>query len=93
MSGTKNKLIDLNDHLFAQIERLADEDMAPDKIAAEVQRGKAIVAVADKIIKNAALQVQVAKMVAEKGSIRPLLPSVAGAIESPKPKLIEGGGK
>lgn len=89
----KNKLTDLNDHLFAQLERLSDENMSSDKIADEVKRGKAIVAVADQIVKNASLQVQVAKMVSEKGAIRPLLPAVAGTIEAPKPKLIEGNGK
>jgi hypothetical protein len=30
MSGMKNKLFDLNNHLFAQIERLANEDLTPE---------------------------------------------------------------
>lgn len=85
----KNKLSDLNDHLFAQLERLSDESLTDQQIVKETQRGDAIVAVADQIIRNASLQVQVAKMVAEKGSIRPLLPAVTGQIEPPQPKLIE----
>jgi hypothetical protein len=85
----KNKLSDLNDHLFAQLERLSDESLTDQQIEKETQRGDAIVAVADQIIRNASLQVQVAKMVAEKGSIRPLLPAVAGSIEPAHPKLIE----
>jgi len=85
---TKNKLTDLNDHLFMQLERLSNEDMPADKIDAEVKRGKAIVAVADQIVKAAALQVQVAKLVAEKGNIRPLLPTTA-TVADQRPQLIE----
>mgnify|MGYP001573325908 CR=1 FL=1 len=32
----KNKLSDLNDHLFAQLERLSEEGLSPEKIAAEI---------------------------------------------------------
>ncbi len=31
----KNKLADLNNHLFAQLERLSDEDLAPEQIEQE----------------------------------------------------------
>ena len=58
----KNRLSDLNNHLFAQIERLSDEDLTPEKIDQEAKRGEAIVAVADQIIRNASLQIQAAKL-------------------------------
>lgn len=86
----KNKLSDLNDHLFAQIERLSDENLTPEEIEKETKRGDAIVAVADQIIRNATLQVSAAKIVAEKGNIRSLLPETVGAPEAPRPKLIDG---
>lgn len=89
MTGTKNKLSDLNDHLFAQLERLADEKLTPEQIKSESDRGKAIVAIADQIVKNASLQVTVAKLVSEKGAIRPLLPATAGVEAPPRPQLIE----
>lgn len=63
----KNKLSDLNDHLFAQIERLSDETLSPEQIDHESKRGQAIVAVADKIIHNAGLQLQAAKIMSEHG--------------------------
>lgn len=65
----KNKLTDLNDHLFAQIERLSDEALTKEQIETEVRRGDAIVAVADKIIQNAALQLKGAALVAEYGDL------------------------
>lgn len=63
----KNKLSDLNDHLFAQLERLSDENLEPEKLALEIKRGETIAGVADQIIRNAALQVTAAKLVADHG--------------------------
>lgn len=91
MTKTKNKLTDLNDHLFAQLERLANESLTAEQVDIETKRGKAIVALADQVVKNASLQVQVAKLISDKGAIRPHLPEVLGKIvEAPRPKLIEG---
>lgn len=86
---TKNKLSDLNDHLFAQLERLANEELTASDVDKEVKRGKAIVALADQVVKNASLQVQVAKMVSEKGNLRPLMPAAAGLPEPARPQLVE----
>jgi hypothetical protein len=60
---TKNRLCNLNDHLFAQIERLADKDLPPEKIDHEHKRAEAMVGVADQILRTAAVQLQIAKMV------------------------------
>lgn len=73
----KNKLTDLNDHLFAQLERLGDEDMKPEQIEVEVKRATAIVSVANQIVGNAMLQVKAAALMAEHGSkIGPYLPAI-----------------
>jgi len=75
----KNKLSDLNNHLFAQLERLSDEAMTAEQIDVEAKRGEAIVAVADQIIRNASLQIQAAKLVSEYGSNpEPYLPQIEG---------------
>lgn len=74
----KNKLTDLNDHLFAQLERLADEGLTPEQIETESKRGQAMVAVADTIIRNASLQIQAAKIAFEGGADPvPFLPAPA----------------
>lgn len=61
----KNKLVDLNNHLFAQLERLSDEDLSGDALLAEVKRTEAIVDVSDQIMEGAKLQLQAVKLVAE----------------------------
>lgn len=63
----KNRITDLNDHLFAQMERLADENLDGDKLEAEVKRTEAMVEIADKIIDNARLGIQAATLVANHG--------------------------
>lgn len=85
----KNRLSDLNNHLFAQIERLSDEKMTPEQVETESKRGVAIVAVADQILRHATLQVQTAKMVADHGQkVSHLLPKFGGAPSMPA--LIDG---
>lgn len=89
---TKNKLSDLNDHLFAQLERLSDEDLTAEQLDKEAKRGEAIVAVADQVIKNASLQIQAAKLLSEHGyDPTPHLPAVKGNNEPRQPlPLISG---
>lgn len=50
-----NKLIDLNNHLFEQLERLNDEDLKEDELAREIERSKAITHISQTIINNAEL--------------------------------------
>lgn len=49
----KNKLTDLNDHLFAQLERLNNEDLKGEDLKEEVARAKAISQVATQIVNGA----------------------------------------
>jgi hypothetical protein len=75
----KNKLSDLNDHLFAQLERLSEEGLTAEQIAQEAKRGEAMVEVADQIIRNAELTFKAATFVAQHGDrFRPALAGLIG---------------
>jgi len=78
----KNKLTDLNNHLFAQMERLSEEALTPEQMEIEVQRTKAMVSVADQITGNADLQLKAAKLFAEHGDkVIRHLPQIGGPSE------------
>jgi len=81
----KNKLSNMTDHLFAQLERLSDDGMNPEQIETEAKRATAIVAVADRITDNARTQLAAAKLFAEHGAaVMPLLPQIGQAKDAPK---------
>lgn len=63
----KNKLSDLNDHLFAQLERLNDEDLKGEKLEEEIERSKAITGVSKEVVANARLVLDAQKHKAEFG--------------------------
>jgi len=67
---------DLSNHLFAQLERLNDEDLSPDKMKQEVDKANAMAKVASVISQNAALELKAQQMVDD------------GLIQS-KPKMLE----
>ena len=51
----KNTLADLNNHLFAQMERLSSEELSGEELTAEINRAKAVSQVATQIIQNGSL--------------------------------------
>lgn len=63
----KNKLTDLNDHLFAQLERLSDETLTAEQLEIEVKRTEALVDVSDRITDNARTVITACTLVAKHG--------------------------
>jgi len=59
----KNKLIDLNNHLFMQVERLCDEDLDGDDLVKELKRSKSVSNLAAQIINNAKLALDAHKAI------------------------------
>lgn len=51
----RNTLTDLNNHLFAQLERLGEEDLKGEELREELERAKAVANVAEQIISNGTL--------------------------------------
>ena len=65
----KNKLIDLNNHLFAQLERLNEDSLTNAQLTFEVERAKAMSMISKAIIDNASLRVEASKAVANQTSL------------------------
>lgn len=72
-----NDLAALNNHLFAQLDRLTKTDMTEDQIAEEVKRANAVVAVSDQIVSGQKLRLDAAKLFAQHGqAVLPHLPMI-----------------
>ena len=59
----KNKLSDLNNHLFAQLERLGDETLSGDDLSNEIDRSKAMSGIATQIVNGTKVVVDAMKLV------------------------------
>ena len=80
--GLKNTLGDLNNHLFAELERLGDEEIKGEELIEEMGRAKAISDVATRIIANASVVLQAKK------ATNDFLEEYG--IEGKLPKMLEG---
>lgn len=78
----RNILGDLNNHLFAQLERLNDEEITGEKLEDEITRSKAIIGVSKQIIANANVVLRAKSIQLEYGK---------GDKEKEMPKMLEGG--
>lgn len=72
----KNTLGDLNNHLFAQLERLSDEELTGDKLAEEINRAKAVTSVASQIIANGSLVLEARKVADDRMSADTVVPKM-----------------
>ena len=54
----KNTLGDLNNHLFAQLEKLGDDDLTGEELESELKRTDAICDISEQIIKKWRVAVQ-----------------------------------
>lgn len=73
----KNKMMDLHNHLFAQLERLSDEDLKEEELSQELKRADAVSKVSMTIVKNAEVCLKAERMRAD------------GLIEN-SPEMLEG---
>ncbi|HAL08938.1 MAG TPA: hypothetical protein DCO67_03100 [Staphylococcus sp.] len=75
----RNTLGDLNNHLFAQLERLSDEDIKGEELKEEINRSKAMMGVAKNIIDNGSLVLESQKFIDDRFNNEEL------------PKMLDGG--
>ena len=67
----RNKISDLNNHLFAQLEKLNDDELKGENLSTEVQRANAMSSLASQIISSTKLTLDAMKM-ANNGEINPV---------------------
>lgn len=72
--GTRNTLADLNNYLFATLERLDNEEIKGEKLEDEIKRAKAVTGVASQIIANGSLALRAKSLQLEYGEEEPLPP-------------------
>jgi len=63
----KNKITDLNDHLFAQLERLNDDELSEAQLELEIKRSKAIASVASTVVDSSRVTVEAMKVMEKAG--------------------------
>ena len=71
----RNKLIDLNNHLFEALERINDDELQGEKLQEEMARAKTITQIGNTIINNASLALEAKKYKDEfgRGATLPLM--------------------
>lgn len=81
----RNKLSDLNNHLFEQLERLNDESLSNEDLEKEMKRQKSMSEVASNIIEINRISMDAMKLIA-KGYIQ--AKDLPNEIDTVKPKQI-----
>lgn len=76
MSGPRNRLEDLNNHLFEQLERLNDDNLQDEKLKDEIDRSKAISNIAKNVIDNGNLVLDAQKFADDKWDENRKLPNM-----------------
>ena len=79
-------MTDLRDHLFAQIERLSDEEMSPEDLKLEIERAHAMSSMATVVVNTAKVEVAYLKQIDRMNGVT----NDTGFIV---PQLPEGNGK
>lgn len=72
----KNTLGDLNNHLFAELERLSDEELKGDDLIEEMGRARTITEVSTQIISNAHVILKAEKFRDEKLDVNRSVPKM-----------------
>lgn len=65
----KNKLTDLNNYLFEQLERINDDDLTSEQLNEAIRKANTISKISETIIKNSELQLKAVNLAAEYGVI------------------------
>lgn len=74
----QNKISDLNNHLFAQLEKLTEEDLSENELKKEIERSKAVSMIAANILDVAKVSVDAMKIISKGGVHESQMPKMLG---------------
>lgn len=74
----RNKITDLNGHLFEQLERLNQDDLKGEDLKAEVDRAKAMTQIASQIVQSTKVTIEAMKMVKDEFTKDEVISVLAG---------------
>ena len=80
----KNGIVDLNNHLFAEMERLGDEDLKGDELKEELERADSMARIATQIVQNnntALKAIKIADDMMDSNNSRRVVALIGGAID------------
>ena len=80
----RNTLMDLNNYLFEQIERLTDDSLTGEQLEMEMKRSKSVQGIAQTIVNNAQLSLNVMKQCYEQGDKPPVPRMLGGDVNDTK---------
>lgn len=83
----KNKIQDLRDHLFEQMERLNNEDLSPEQLDKEIKRAQAMSEIGKVIVESAKTQVAAQKIIGNNKAMKNITEDAESFIESPVIRL------
>lgn len=80
----KNNLADLNDHLFAMLEELEDDDLEkdPQQLEKKLKKARAISSISSQILKVANVQIQALKTMENCGLVNNDMPALLAIKDS-----------
>lgn len=61
----KNTILDLNNYLFEQLERMNDDDLTDDALDRQLRKTDSIIRISESIIKNGELALKAAKLASD----------------------------
>jgi hypothetical protein len=85
-----SRIVELQDHLFEQMERLSKVDLKGEKLTEEIKRSNAIVSLASTVISNGNLLINAAKALDKAGNNIDLSPILGDALPLVKKENANG---
>jgi hypothetical protein len=83
----KNKIQDLRNHLFEQMERLNNDELTPEQLSKEIQRAGAMSELGKVIVESAKTQVMAQKIIGKNNTLQNITEDAQDFIEAPIIKI------